>query len=52
VHVGKTHKNHKERAQDDKLNKKRGESDVRRQGNFDLNLQGSPFGRNLNDVRT
>jgi hypothetical protein len=49
--VGKTHKNHKERAQDDKLNKKRGESDVPRQGECGLTLQGSPFGRNLSDVQ-
>jgi hypothetical protein len=30
VHVGNTHKHHKEKMQDDKQNKKRGETDVHR----------------------
>jgi hypothetical protein len=50
VHVGNTHKNHKEKAQDDKQNKKRGESDVQCKGECDLTLQDSPSGRNLSDV--
>jgi hypothetical protein len=32
VHVGNTHKNHKEKTQDDKQNKEKGESDVRGRG--------------------
>jgi len=52
MHLGNTYKNHKEKAQDNKQNKKRGESDMRHQGECDLTLQGSPSRRNLSDVRT
>jgi hypothetical protein len=52
VRLRSTQKKYRKNAQDDRKNQKRGESDVRRQGECDLTLQGSPFERNLSDVQT